>query len=321
MAADITIAYEAGTVTLTQLRYFVSVARHQSVSRAAKELNVSQPALTRQIKLLEKELGCELLQRYPWGVALTDSGQILSDGASRQLRELDQIRTDVSDASFAPSGRLRIGCPPSLSLHLLLRPLKEFMKRHPKVIVEVQESISDQLSRAVLLDRLDIALVSSTVPEMSSHFTAELLFNEPVWLFGPRHRLDPRQRHKLHELPLILTRSNNAARDLVEHEIMKTGRRLKVIAETDSPRLILEMMKAGLGYTIAPYLTFVDQLRRRELGGYRIGRLAVQRSIISRKDRSSNKAIRYFKSLLRPELDAACEDIAKEHARRGRQTH
>jgi LysR family nitrogen assimilation transcriptional regulator len=304
------------SMTLTQLRYFVSVARHKSLSRAARELNVSQPALTRQIKLLESELECELLTRHPSGVSLTDSGQILSERASRQLREFDQIRVDVSDASFAPSGRLRIGCPPSLIMRLLLRPLDRFMKQHPKVIVEIQESVSDQLSRAVLLDRLDIALVSSTAPEADPHFLAESLFSEPVWLLGPRHRLDTLRRYKLHELPLILTRSNNAARDLAERKMMKSGRRLNVVAETDSPRLMLEMMKAGLGYTIAPYLTFVDQLRRRELAGYPISNLAVQRFIITRKDRSANKAIHLFKSLLRPEIEEAYKEIAKTRGRR-----
>jgi LysR family nitrogen assimilation transcriptional regulator len=292
------------------MRYFVSVARHQSLSRAARELNVSQPALTRQIRLLENELGCELLERYPWGVALTDSGQMLSERASRQLREMDQIRADVSDASFAPNGRLRIGCPPSLSLHLMVRPLKEFMKQHPKVMVEIQENISDQLARAVLLDQLDVGLVSSAAPEASTNFTVEFLFNEPVWLFGPRHRLNPPTRKKLHELPLILTRTNNAARDLAEREIIKAGHRL-----TDSPPLMLEMMKAGLGYTIAPYLTFHDQIRRHELAGQRIDRLTVQRSIISRKDRSMSKAIHLFKSLLRPEIETACKDIAKANSR------
>jgi LysR family transcriptional regulator, nitrogen assimilation regulatory protein len=309
------------SVTLTQLRYFVSIARHQSLSRAARELNVSQPALTRQIKLLESELECELLVRHPSGVSLTDSGQIFSERALRQLRELDQIRLDVSDASFAPSGRLRIGCPPSLVPRLLLRPLERFMKQHPKVIVEILENVSDQLSRAVLLDRLDMALVSSTAAEAGSHFLTEPLFSEPVWLLGPWQRRDTLRRHKLHELPLILTHSNNAARDLAERRALKSGHRLDVVAETDSPRLMLDMMKAGLGYTIAPYLTFFDQLRRRELAGQPIGNLAVQRFIISRKDRSANKAIHLFKSLLRPEIEAAHGEITKARSRAARQSH
>jgi DNA-binding transcriptional LysR family regulator len=96
--------------------------------------------------------------------------------------------------------------------------------------------------------------------------------------------------------------------------VLSTGY-LNVVAETDSPRLMLEMMKAGLGYTIAPYLTFFDQLRRRELAGYPIGNLAVQRFIITRKDRSANKAIHLFKSLLRPEVEKAYEEIAKARGR------
>ena len=100
-------------MNLTQLRYFVAIARNRSLSRAASELHVSQPALTRQIKLLERELDCALLQRHARGVALTDSGRILAERAERQLRDFEQLRSDISDASFAPTGRLRIGCPPS----------------------------------------------------------------------------------------------------------------------------------------------------------------------------------------------------------------
>jgi LysR family transcriptional regulator, nitrogen assimilation regulatory protein len=301
----------AGLMTLTQLRYFVSVSRHKSLSRAARELNVSQPALTRQIKLLEGELKCELLIRHPSGVSLTDSGQILWERALRQLRDLDQIRVDVTDASFAPSGRLRIGCPPSLIPRLLIRPLDQFMTRHPKVLIEIQEDLSDRLAHAVLLDRLDVALVSSTVPERNSNFLSEPLFTEPVWLMGPRGARHTMRRHKLHELPLILTRTNNAARDLTERKMAVSGHHLNVVAETDSPRLILEMMKAGLGYTIAPYLTFLDALRRRELAGCPIGSLVVQRFIITRKDRSANQAIQLFKSLIQPEIELASREIAK----------
>ena len=298
-------------MNLTQLRYFVAIARNRSLSRAASELHVSQPALTRQIKLLERELDCALLQRHARGVALTDSGRILAERAERQLRDFEQLRSDISDASFAPTGRLRIGCPPSLGPHLLLHPLTVFMQNHPKVVVEVQENVSDQLLRAVLHDSLDVAIVSTTVPETSPHFVTEPLFREPVWLFGPRQRADGFARLKLEDVPLILTQSNNAARDVVEQDAKNSGRKLNVVAETDSPRLMLEMIKAGLGYTIAPYLTFLNQLRARELSGRPLKRLAVQRSLIRRKDRPANKAMQLFRSLLRSEIEKACREIAK----------
>ena len=102
-----------------------------------------------------------------------------------------------------------------------------------------------------------------------------------------------------------------AARDVVEQDAKNSGRKLNVVAETDSPRLMLEMIKAGLGYTIAPYLTFLNQLRARELSGRPLKRLAVQRSLIRRKDRPANKAMQLFRSLLRSEIEKACREIAK----------
>ena len=91
----------------------------------------------------------------------------------------------------------------------------------------------------------------------------------------------------------------------------KLGRTLNVVAETDSPRLMIEMIKAGLGYTIAPYLTFMHQLRTRELSGRPLSSLAVERTLIRRNDRPASKAMRLFTALLRPEIEAACKVIAR----------
>jgi len=298
-------------MNLSQLRYFVAVARNGSFSRAASELHVSQPALTRQVKLMEDEFGGSLFQRHARGVSLTDLGQILLERAERQLRDFEQLRSDIADASIAPTGRLRIGCPPSLSTFLLVRPLKLFKQTYPKVIVEVRESISDDLWKAVLHDRLDIAIVSATGLETSPHFLTEALFSEPIWLFGPRRTRQLPANQNLGEMPLILTHSNNAARDALERDMRRSGQEINVVAETDSPRLMVEMIKAGAGYTIAPYLTFIQQLRSRELSGRPLKRLKVERTLIRRNDRSASKAMRLFAQLLRPEIEAACKEIAR----------
>lgn len=298
-------------MNLTQLRYFVAVARNKSLSRAATELHISQPALTRQIKLLEHEFGGGLLQRHARGVSLTDLGQILLERAERQLRDFEQLRSDLADASIAPTGRLRIGCPPSLSTVLLVKPLKTFKQTYPKVIVEVRESISDDLWKAVLLDRLDIAIVSATGLEAGAHCLTETLFSEPVWLFGPREAQRRLVSQRLEDMPLILTHSNNAARDAFERHLRGSGHALNVVVETDSPRLIVEMIKAGAGYTVAPYLTFAQQLRKRELSGRPLKHLKVERTLIRRNDRSASKAMRLFTSLLRPEIESACKEIVR----------
>lgn len=180
-----------------------------------------------------------------------------------------------------------------------------------KVIVEVRESISDDLWKAVLHDQLDIAIVSATGLETSRHFRSEALFSEPIWLFGPRAQRGRLKNSSLENVPLILTHSNNAARDSVERDVRRSGYELRVVAETDSPRLIVELIKAGVGYTIAPYLTFIEHLRTRRLSGRPVKRLKVERTLIRRNDRSVSKAMRVFASLLRPEIETACREIAR----------
>lgn len=299
-----------GVMNLTQLRYFVAVARTQNFSRAARELHISQPALTRQIKLLESEIDSSLMERNPRGVTLTDSGKLLLERAEYQLRVFEQLRADFADASFAPSGRLRIGCPPSLNTFLMPRPFTQFMLRHPKVILEIQESVSDQLARDILDDRLDIAIASATGRADNPHLLTQTLFEEPVWMFGPPGSELQANGKNLETLPMILTRSNNAARGVVEQDLAKRGLKINVVAETDSPQLMIEMMKAGTGYTIAPYLTFHHHLRQRELTGMPL-KLRIERRLIRRKDRPSNRAMESFTALLLPEIDRALREIAR----------
>jgi LysR family nitrogen assimilation transcriptional regulator len=106
-------------MTLTQLRYFVAVARSKSLSRAADELHIAQPAITRQLKLLETELEAVLFTRHHRGVELTDAGRQLLDRAEFQIHSFDRIRGEFRALSFAPTGRIRIGCPPALTRPLL----------------------------------------------------------------------------------------------------------------------------------------------------------------------------------------------------------
>lgn len=294
-------------MNLTQLRYFLAIGRTQSLSRAAEQLHVSQPALTRQIKLLEHELDCDLLERHPRGVRLTDSGRAFLERAEHQLRMFEQLRSDFADAAFAPNGRLRIGCPPSLSSFLMPRPFTQFIRAHPKVILEVQESVSDELARDILEDRLDVAIASITQRGLGPHLLGEPLFKEPVWLFGPR---GARLTHiDVQRVPMILTRLNNAARGVAEQDLQKLGVQLNVVAETDSPRLMVDMIKSGAGYTLAPCLTFLQELRSRQMSGAPFKGLTIERYFIRRKDRPVNKAILAFKALLAPELQRAVREI------------
>jgi DNA-binding transcriptional LysR family regulator len=292
-------------MTLTQLRYFAAVARSRSLSRAAAELRIAQPAITRQLKLLESELEAVLFTRHHRGVELTEAGRLLLDRAEFQIHSFDQIRGEFRALSFAPTGRVRIGCPPALTRPLLSGPLAAFIRLHPNLGVEVRESISEQLVRAVLTDQIDIAIASTVAP--IPHISSEVLFKERVWLFGsPKARLAKRVSLAfLSGLPLLVARRGNATRDLIERRMAEARLRLHVLVETDSTQLNEELVTAGAGYAIAPYFSLRDKLEAKRVSGAPIESLAIERALIRRKDRPLTRAVQEFLTLLRPEIARA----------------
>jgi LysR family nitrogen assimilation transcriptional regulator len=294
-------------MTLTQLRYFVAVARSKSLSRAAAELCIAQPAITRQLKLLESELEAVLFTRHHRGVELTEAGRLLLDRAEFQIQSFDQIRGEFRALSFAPTGRVRIGCPPALTRPLLSGPLAAFIRLYPKLGVEVRESISEQLVRAVLTDQIDIAIASTIAP--IPHISSEVLFKERIWLFGPpKTRMAKRvSLGFLSGVPLLVARRGNATRDLIERRMAEARLRPHVLVETDSTQLNEQLVTASAGYVVAPYSSLRDKLKAKLVSGAPIENLTIERALIRRKDRPPTRAVQEFLTLLRPEIARAAK--------------
>ena len=220
-------------MNVKQLRYFISIAAEGTFTKAAAKLRVAQPALSRQISLLEEELGTPLLIRHRRGVGLTDAGTALLERARPVLLAMDRIQSEVGEYSAAPTGTLRIGCTPTLTSRLVVNPLRRIMERFPKVGVQIQEGVSHQLCRAVLSDELDAAIVSENLAE--TFLAAEALFDEQVWLFGPVGKTRPGKTTLQHiaKLPMILARSPQTTRRVIDHALARAKLKLNVVAESD----------------------------------------------------------------------------------------
>lgn len=286
-------------MNLKQLRYFGSVARNRSLTKASSELAITQPAISRQLALLETEIGATLFVRHHRGVDLTEAGALLLSRSEYILRTLVEIQAEVSNSISEPSGELRIGYPPALAKVLLLPPLEAFMKRHRKVHVQLQERFSDELKDLVLADELDFAIVSSRVRE--SNLKAQSLFEEEIWLFGPRKkgmaRPSPITPASLAGLPMLLPRRANTIRSMVERYVGDAGH-LHIVLETSSNQMIKDLMEEGFGFTAAPYSAHAELLKQKRLWGERIPRLSVERFLIRRSDRAVTRAAHAFLTLL-----------------------
>ncbi len=290
-------------MNFAQLRYFSAVAEHKSFTRAAVALRVAQPAITRQIKLLEAELGTALVARHPRGVELTEAGIALFRRSELLIRGLEQARTEIRDLSGAPSGDLRIGCTPALTRPLIVDPLFRFLKKYPNVGIQLQEGISDQLCNAVLTDQLDIAVISAKHPR--PYLNTTVLFSEEIWLFGP-----PKGKKKgrgavplgtIATLPLLLARRTQTTREIVETRMAAAGLRLNLVVETDSVQSIQELVLRGVGYTVAPYSALAACLKDGLMSGAPIKDFLIERALIRRNDRPLSRAMAEFGALLHTE--------------------
>lgn len=290
-------------MNLTQLRYFAAVARNGSITKASIELSITQPAISRQLSLLEAEIGASLMVRHHRGVQLTKAGELLLSRGEYMLRMLTEIQAEVSGLAAGPSGELRLGCPPALSKPLLLAPLQTFLTRYRKVRVQLQERFSDELKDMVLADELDVAIISSRVREPNLKVVP--LFKEQIWLFGPvqtkrTSRTSLVSPSSIAGLPMLLPRRANTIRSLVERYVADAGR-LQIVVESSSNQMIQDLMQSGFGYTAAPYSAHAELFKQKRLWGERIPMLAVERSLIRRLDRPVSLATEEFVRLLETE--------------------
>lgn len=149
---------------LRQLRYFASVAREGSFSKAAVKLGIAQPALSRHIQVLEYEIGVELFVRTSKGVDLTESGTRLLEKAEFVLRYVSEIKRNINQLSTEPSGEIVLGLSPSFASILAHRLVEEVRRRFPLVTLRIVEGLSVMLYSWLEQSKLDLALVTDFGP-------------------------------------------------------------------------------------------------------------------------------------------------------------
>ncbi|WP_370964258.1 LysR family transcriptional regulator [Amycolatopsis sp. cg9] len=143
---------------IRQIEYFAVIVREGSFSRAARKLHIGQPALSKQVQALERELGAELLVRLPGGVRPTAAGARLAELAPAFLGSLDDIRSAVREAAASLTGAVRLGVSPSLVAGLAGHLEERFAGDHPRVRLEIVEALPEFLAERVAEGRLDLGI-------------------------------------------------------------------------------------------------------------------------------------------------------------------
>jgi LysR family nitrogen assimilation transcriptional regulator len=264
-----------GEMELRTLRYFVHVADARSFSKASVFLRVAQPALSRQIRKLEDEIGMPLFVRAGHHLELTEAGQLLLGRAHLLLRQasntLDEVR--ASAANFG--GTLTIGVSPATSELVAPLLMRECGLIYPRLRLDFIEGFSRYVFEQLLNQGLTLCLIHNPPPHKS--IAAHPLLIEAMYLVGPppgvgalapvstKRKLD---RSKLDGLPLILPNEAHALRQLIGRAL--GGARLKIAAQTDGMVTTRALVSAGHGYTILPYSAIHQQLINGQLSAARL---------------------------------------------------
>lgn len=290
------------TMEHTQLQSFLRVAEDGSVTRAAEALFVTQPAVTQQIRALERELGVALFDRTGRGVQLTAAGQVLRDYAQRSLALLDECRQVIADLETGKGGRLVLGTGVTTGIFHLPAWLQAFQQAYPAVEVVVRTGRSREVAEWVRERLIDLGLVTSPVENPDVHMTG--LFEEEIVLVAPYgHPLadQPVPAHELAGLPLILFPRGSGFRDYLDHALAHAGIAAQVKMETDSVEAIKGFVAVGLGLAFLPASAVTAEVAAASLVCLSLDGLpALQRktSVIYRNDRYQSAAMRGFLRML-----------------------
>lgn len=234
---------------LRQIRYFIRIAELGSVSKAARQLNIAQPALSRHIQNLEAEFGAQLLARTSRGVEVTEAGRVLIEHGAGLLQGAAAMRDAVRQASIQPAGDVTVGLLPSISSAAVRDLVESCRTTFPDVRLRIVEGVSMFLEEWLDRGSLDLAIVTDR-PAVR-RFETKFLFSEDFLLVGHLDEAGWPEAHVVRadmaRIEVVMTRG---FREIVSEQLGPDA--LRCSAEVDSLAVIRDILDEGGSASILP---------------------------------------------------------------------
>jgi LysR family nitrogen assimilation transcriptional regulator len=250
---------------------FASIARAGNFGYAARELQVSQPTLSRQMQSLEETFAVKLLIRHGRGVTLTQAGSRLTRRLETALplltAPLNRDRLAEHDvgmtSSSSETGNVSFGVIPGIFGSLMPGIVPQFRARWPDVKLRVDEQSSAKLEERLIAQRLDVAVLQD--PPLLEALSTEPILTDRFGLVASAHTSVGSNRstirlHDLASLPLVLPQTKDNVRRRLEKACFQHGLRLCPSVETDSVQVVQAMVRSGLAFTVLPSLMVLDEV-------------------------------------------------------------
>lgn len=246
---------------------FQAIVDSGSFTKAGEKLYVSQSAISRQIKLLEEELGDRLFKRVNKRVALTPAGEILIKYSNKLFRDLKDTMLEIAETHQLTRGQLKIGGVMSVCTYLLPRVLSRYKSLHPQVELSVITGSSEKITQQLLTNQLDLGVLTLPVkqPELRALPAIE---EEMVVVTHPKHPLAKFKQVRPQDLAahrLILFEKGSVTRRVLDKLFEEAQIVPKIAMEIENVEIIKPLVTIGLGITIIPYQSVIDEVRSGKL--------------------------------------------------------
>jgi DNA-binding transcriptional LysR family regulator len=287
-------------------RTLQEIARHQSFSRAAQALHLSQPAVSHHIRHLERDLGQPLLERVGKRAFPTAAGELLLAHAARAFAELEAARQSLQERRGVVAGRLRVGTGATASTYLQPPLLGGLRARQPDLELVIVTGNTSGMAAAVTAADLDVAVVTLPVRGRALLITPLLL--DPLVAIAPPAPAWRRRRSvsavELAREPLILYERGGTIRRVIDEWFRRGRATPRVVMDLGNGEAIKKLVAAGLGLSLVPEMSVGDEVRAGELAALPLAPALGRRlGVIRRRDRTPSPALRVF-------LDGLAELVA-----------
>ncbi len=283
--------------SIQSLIVFYEVARQKSFSKAADELFISQPAVSKHIKGLEHQLGFVLIRRGKGEFKLTQEGKLLYKEAKRMVHLIREAEGRIRRLQKEKQGFLRIGTSESYSKCLMPSLLSAFQSAYPFIKISLDVGNSEEIERSLVTYRNDLALIAIT--KVSSRFVAiPFLKEELVLIASPFHEVVQKERVSIEELqgyPFIIRAKGSTTRKILLEAFQTSGIRPSLLIEAGSSEFIKQWVSEGKGISIIVKRIVEEEVKKGLLQMIPLEeRLTLQVALLYLKEERANPVIQAF---------------------------
>jgi LysR family nitrogen assimilation transcriptional regulator len=268
---------------LRQLRYFVAIVDHGSLSRAARVLHIVQPALTQQIQLLEDELGALLLHRSARGMQATDAGKVFYEHAQAILKQVSDAKSAVTQSADKPTGTVALGIPQSASGALALPLLIAVRATYPDIVFQLTEELTGNLTEQLRSGRLNLAILFDD-GQLEGFNTKKMVEEEMMYITRSDSQFATKRKsislEKALQATLILPSIQHGVRPRIEAKVREAGMAIDKVVDITSIAILKSALMADMGATILPVSPFLSEIERGEMRACPISDIELSRTVV-----------------------------------------